>query len=232
MENLKTLVDGKYHYFEDDKNYAQEIFKFSQDTEKKSYHLNSEIMSRIQTGEFLKIIVNYSLSHLYAPQELKITRTLGSQRSEETFTVQAKTQEVQYEFHDQVQKQSFSRSFAARHSLATPAISSMGLFTLTRKLELRSRAAINIISTNNTFEFEKGPSEKILYAELVAVELDNFKIEQTPYKPTHINLFQHDLSKAVQESPVELYLSKHFGIPYMVKSGNQKIIIKQLKRHT
>ena len=45
-------------------------------------------------------------------------------------------------------------------------------------------------------------------------------------------IFEKDIGTSSNEAPVELYLSKHFAIPYQLSYGDQKIVIKNLKKNT
>jgi hypothetical protein len=55
--NVNILLEGSYFYYEKGVNYSQENFKFIQNSDKQNYQVLSEVLSRIETGEFLKINV-------------------------------------------------------------------------------------------------------------------------------------------------------------------------------
>jgi len=44
-------------------------------------------------------------------------------------------------------------------------------------------------------------------------------------------LYERDSSESNPDTPAEIFISKHYGIPYELVHGDQKIVIKNLKKN-
>jgi hypothetical protein len=71
----------------------------------------------------------------------------------------------------------------------------------------------------------------MIYAEFKTRDFAEIKLNGNDLSAMHLCLYQHDSNHTPPEQPVDIYLSKHFGIPYQMNYGDQKIVVKNLKRH-
>ncbi len=83
--NAEILLEGSYLYFNKDHNYSQENFKFVQFPESQMFHIYSEILSRIETGEFLKMMIRFEMNYHYQPLFVRIEKSLGNRYCQEVF---------------------------------------------------------------------------------------------------------------------------------------------------
>ncbi len=230
--NAEILVEGSYHYFQNEVNYSQENFKLIQSADAKTYQLRAEILSRIETGEFLKILVNFEMNHNFIPFFARIERFLGKKYAQELFKFDLSSQELHYTFQTPEGSQEFTKSFNAKHYLTSPAFSSSALFTLSKKFDAQGRTPILLITTTNEWTYEQPPEEKLIYAEYTTRELSDFKLNNTPLSASHLCLYEVDSTQSTNEQPVEIFVSKHFGIPYQLLHKEQKIVVNNLKRNS
>lgn len=231
QNDTEILIEGSYFYFEKDVNYSQENFQFSQSLDKQEYFLKSEILSRVETGEFLKIIVNHELNNHFVPSVIEIEKSIGNQSVKEIFKIDITNQDMKYSFITPTQSNDFSRPINAKHYLASPSFAGSAMFTMTKKFDSLGRTPVVLISSTNGWSYENPPSEKIVYAEYKSQELEDFKINNNELKASHLCLYEFDSIQTVVEKPVNLYISKYFGIPYQLIHGDRKIVIKNLKKH-
>lgn len=230
--NAEILLEGSYLYFQKDVNYSQENFKLVYFPDSRTHHIYSEILSRIETGEFLKIMVRFEMNDHFHPNFVRIEKSLGNRYSQEVFQFDIPAQELKYTFQNSKSSQEFTRSLAAKHYLTSPAFATSAIFTLSKKLDVTGRTAVSFISTQNDWTYEHPPEEKIVYAEFKTKELADFKLNNTPLSASHLCLYEFDSSSPTGEAPVELFLSKHYAIPYQLIQGDQKIVIKNLKKNS
>lgn len=231
-QNAEIILEGSYLYFQKDVNYSQESFKLVHIPEQQSYHIYSEILSRIETGEFLKILVRFEMNTHFVPYFVRIEKSIGNKYAQEVYKVDLTNLELTYTFQNNQSTQEFRRSISAKHYLTSPAVCTSAIFTLTRKFDATGRTPVTVLSSDNEWTYEGPPTEKIIYAEFKARELSDFKLHGNPLAASHLCLYEVDSSHAGGEPPVELFLSKHYSVPYQLIHGDQKVVIKNLKKNT
>lgn len=226
------MVEGSYFYFQKEVNYSQENFRFLQYKDQQSYCMQSEILSRIETGEFLKIKIQYDLNSHMVPHLIKVEKTIGSKQASETIRMDFSTQELFYTFVDtDGQEHEFKRAVNSKHYIVSPAFATSTMFLLSKKLDALGRTPVVLISSANEWSYEGPPSEKVIYAEMKTREMENFKINNNELVASHLCMYEFDSTHTMMEQPVNFYISKHYSIPYQMTHGDQKIVIKNLKKH-
>lgn len=230
-QNAEIVLEGSYLYYQKDVNYSQENFKLVQQSDGQSFHIHAEILSRIETGEFLKILVRYEMNQHFVPLFVRIEKSIGNKYAQEVYKVDPATQELHYSFQNSQTTQDFTRSFNAKHYLTSPAVSTAAMFTLSRKFDATGRTPVVFVSSDNDWTYAGPPTEKVVYAEYKARELSDFKLHGNSLSASHLCLYEFDASSAHPETPVDLFLSKHYSVPYELIQGDQKIVIKNLKKH-
>lgn len=228
----EILLEGSYLYYEKQLNYSQENFKLVHFLDNQTYHIYSEILSRIETGEFLKVIVRFEMNNQFHPIFVRIEKSLGNRYAQETFKADLSTQELLYTFQNSKSTQEFKKSFSAKHYLTSPAFATSAVFSLTKKFDPTGRTPATFLGSTNDWEYEKPPEEKVVFAEYKTREILDFKINNAPLSAGHLCLYEFDSSSSTVETPVELFVSKHYAIPYQLLQGDQKIVIKNLKKNS
>ncbi len=227
------LFEGSYFYFQKESNYSQENFQLIQAKDQESYWIRSEILSRIETGEFLKIKVHYDLNNHFIPNHVKIEKSIGNKYACETFLMDLASQELHYTFLDSNQQlHEYKRPISSKHFVSSPAFATSVTFLLSKKLDALGRTPIVLVSSTNDWTYEGPPTEKVIYAEMKTREMQDFKINNSTLMASHLCLYEFDSSHTIVEQPVNIYISKHFSLPYQMTQGDQKIVIKNLKKHT
>jgi hypothetical protein len=230
--NAEILLEGSYLYFNKDHNYSQENFKFVQFPESQMFHIYSEILSRIETGEFLKMMIRFEMNYHYQPLFVRIEKSLGNRYCQEVFKYDQHDQELQYTFQNSQKTQEFKRPLNSKHYLTTPAFATSVIWTLSKKFDATGRTPVTLVSTHNMWDYEHPPEEKLVFAEFKTRDLQDFKINNAPLSASHLCVYENDSSSVNVESPVEIFISKHYAIPYQMIHGDQKIVIKNLKKNT
>jgi hypothetical protein len=227
----EILLEGSYQYLQKDVNYSQENFKLVHFPHARNYHLLAEITSRTETGGFLKIMVRYEMNQHFAPTLVRIEKSIGDKYALELYKIDTVNLELAYTFQNSKMSQEFHRNISAKHYIATPAVSTAALFTLTKKFDATGRTPVVLISSNNDWTYLGPPTEKIVYAEFKTREMTDYKLNNTPLSASHLSLYEFDSSHAGYEHSVDLFLSKHFSVPYQLNHREQKVIIKNLKKN-
>lgn len=230
-QNAEILLEGSYLYFQKEVNYSQENFKLVHIAEQQSFHVYAEILSRIETGEFLKILVRYEMNQHFIPTFVRIEKSIGNKYAQEVYKLDVPNLELQYSFQNSQNTQEFSRNISAKHYLTSPAVSTAGMFTLSKKFDATGRSPVVLLSSENDWTYMGPPTEKVVYAEFKTREMQDYKLNNSPLSASHLCLYEFDTSNAGAEQPVNLYLSKHYAIPYELTHGDQRVAIKHLKKN-
>lgn len=228
--NSELILEGSYLYFQKDVNYSQENFKLIYFNDSQTYQVYSEILSRIETGEFLKILVRYQMNQHFTPVMCRIEKSIGKRYAQEVYTIDTVTQELNYVFQNSETSQEFKRTINTKHYITSPAVCTAAMFTLTRKFDATGRTSITLISSDNDWTFNGPPTEKLIFGEFKTRDSD-FKLNGNSLSASHLCLYESDTSQAHIETPVDLYLSKHYAVPYELIHGDLRIVIKNLKNH-
>jgi hypothetical protein len=230
--NAEILLEGSYLYFQKDVNYSQENFKLIRFPDAKSYHIYSEILSRVESGEFLKIMVRFEMNEHFHPTFARIEKSLGNRYAQEIFQFDLVAQRLKYTFENSKASQDFNLNISAKHYLTSPAFATSAIFTLSKKLKATERTAVSLISSQNDWTYEHPPEEKIVFAEIKTREVTDFKLNNTSLSASHLCLYEQEAGSGSTESPVEIFISKHYALPYQLIHGDQKIVIKNLKKNS
>jgi len=231
-QNAEIILEGSYLYYDKEVNYSQENFKLVHTPDAQTYHVHAEILSRIETGEFLKILVRYEMNNHFTPTFVRIEKSIGNKYAQEVYKIDMASQELLYTFQNSQQTQEFRKAVNSKHYLTSPAISTSALFTLTKKFDATGRTPIVVISSDNDWSYVGPPTEKVIYADFTTRELPDFKLNGNALSASHLCLNEYDATHAQAEEPVQLFLSKHYAIPYQLIHGDQKVVIKHLKKNT
>jgi hypothetical protein len=227
----EIVLEGSYLYYKGEINYSQEEFKLVHFSDADTYHFYSEILSRLENGEFLKILVRFEMNHQFFPTLVRVEKSLGSKYSLETFKTDTNNFELKYTFQTNQKIQDFKKNITSRHYLVSPAVCTSAIFTLSKKMEANSRTPVQLISSENEWNYDAPPVEKTVYAEFKTREFNDFNLHGNSLAASQLCLYEKDLSHGTEEQPVELYLSKHYAVPYQINYGDRKIIIKNLKKN-
>lgn len=230
-KNAEIILEGTYQYYAKEVNYSHENFKLVHVPEEQSYHIYAEILSRIETGEFLKILVRYEMNTHFVPEFVRIEKSIGNKYAQETYEIDSTNLELKYVFQNSQSTQEFKRAISAKHYITSPAVSTSAIFSLSKKFDATGRTPVILIGSDNEWTYAGPPTEKLVYADFKSRDLSDFKLRGNLLSASLLCLYEFDASQAAQEEPVELYLSKHYSVPYKLSQGDLKVEISKLKKH-
>jgi hypothetical protein len=227
----EIILEGSYLYYQGEVNYSQEEFKLVHFSQSEEFHFYAEILSRLENGEFLKILVRLEMNEQFIPIFVRIEKSLGNKYATETFRMDNTNFELNYTFQSNQKVQEFKKNVTSKHYLTSPAVCTSAIFTLSKKMDANSRTPIHLISSNNDWSYVAPPMEKSVYAEFKSRDYSELLLHGNTLSASHLCLYEKDINNSPNESPVELHLSKHYAVPYQLSFGEQKIVIKNLKKN-
>ncbi len=214
MSASNEIIEGKYNYTKNKQIYCEENFcvRMTNDSRLK-FIIESEVLSRSHTGEFLKVDVSYSLDSRFHPRKVEIKRSMGEKRSLETFEFDNTKHQLNYSFTvDEDTEQHISKP-GAQPQVATPSFATSMLVTMAKRLNPTERTKYKMITSANIWNYETSPTEQDFYLKTVKSNQVKIQIGKSQVTATHcsISLSEDEDFKTKSQ---QIFLSKHFSIPY------------------
>lgn len=215
MSLEEKILEGKYFYFKDEVQYSEELFTIYKETKPQgNFIFSSEILSRVSTGEFLKIQVDYELSHQFEPFRIRTKRALGNKQSTEYYRLNSKTKNLTYNFEGLNGKHQFDKIVNGKFHVATPAFLTSALMTQIKKMDSIQRTPYTIVSNNNLWTYEHEFFESEVIIELKSLDQIELNINGNNLSATHCTISDSDTTENEQATTSDFFLSKYFNIPY------------------
>lgn len=213
----EKLLDGKYLYFKDGAQYSEEVFKITkEDKSQGNYTFSSEILSRVATGEFLKVYVDYEVSHQFDPLNVRIKRSLGKRKSTERYILDPKERNLYYSFDGADGHNEMENVIAPKAHIATPAFLTAALMTKIKRLDSTQVTQYAIITSQNLWSYEAPFTEGQVYVDLKSLDPVELELNGNKISATHCTMFEGEKN----EFETDFFLSKYFNIPYQAKFPN------------
>ncbi len=232
MTLKNKILEGKFLYLKDGSSYTDEIFTVhKEDKTQGDYFFKSEVLSRVRTGEFLKIYIEYHLNTALEPIKITTRRLLGHKSSLEVFQINHQSRNVYYQFTDSNNKRhEFEKVVNSRAHFATPCFLTSMIMLNYKAIDPVQKTSYQIISTNNIWNYSGPFQEYEIDLELQNSLPINLKINGNELKATHIKMYPRE-EKSESEIFHDFYLSKYYFIPYKVDFNNGIIIQVDKLKH-
>lgn len=233
MSFKEKLFEGKYNYLDGDKVYTQENFVISkEDKVQGNYEYQVEVLSRVKTGEFLKIFVEAEFNNAFDPLHYKIVRSLGHKESTEIFHVNQKDKIYNYTFIGDGGTHYYDKVVNGKPYIASPCFSLSTVMINAKKLDPVHRTVYSVITSNNIWEYEAPFTEKDIYMELQDLDQVPLDIGGKELSATHCRIVYLDDKGHILDHQDDIYLSKYNFLPYKAVFANGlKIEVEALKNY-
>lgn len=231
MSFKEKLFEGKYNYLQQGKVYTEENFTvLKEDKMQGGYTYTAEVLSRVRTGEFLKIYVEAEFAHNFDPLAYRVRRNLGDKESLEEFYINQKDKNYIYTFEGFGGKHQFERIVNGKPHIASPCFVLSTVMINSKKLDPVHRTTYSVITSNNVWEC-KGPFvEKEVIFELQELDQIPLKVSDKELKATHCKIVYTDEKGQLKDHYDDIFMSKYNYIPYKaVFSNGLEIEVESLR---
>jgi len=227
----EPVLEGTYRYTEGTQVFSEENFTVEYLSTGQMHRYRSEILSRVETGEFFKMNVRLEVNKFFQPLSASVERALGDRFSRETYTIDNHEQTLKCVFEDENGLHTDEHPFGNKHHLVLPCFLTSALFTLSKKIDATGRTPVIFVTSPNDWTYKHGPEDKLLYVGIMAHKSDELTNGGVVLPSTKYELFEEDGLDGGTPPVAQLWVSKLYGVPYQLeeKTGT-KIAVKRLKK--
>ena len=225
------IYRGAYTYLRNGSPYCEENFEVYRDKKEFTFNFLSSIMSRVSTGEFLKLTVDYKVTKDYVPLKVTVKKDLGREKVEETYLYDSKKNVVNYTFKNKRNLHRCQITTNPRFHIFTPAACTSMLFFLSKKFDVTSKNIYSVLSSPNQWEYKHELKFRTVSLERVSLTSETINLNGADLQAIHYR-FTEDIKnedekekEAVALQPIiQVYLSRHQAIPYSLVSDEGTVI--------
>lgn len=231
MSFKEKLFEGKYNYLQDGKIYTQENFTvLKEDKIQGEYTYNAEVLTRVRTGEFLKVFIEADFAHNFDPLVYRVRRNLGDKESLEVIHINQKEKIYTYTFTGEDGKHQFERVVNGKPHIASPCFVLSTVMINSKKLDPVHRTTYSVITSNNIWQYQGPFVEKEVTFELQDLEQIPLRIGEKELKATHCKIVYTDEKGKLKDYHDDIFMSKYNFIPYKaVFSNGLEIEVESLR---
>ncbi|MDD0853555.1 hypothetical protein HBN50_10620 [Halobacteriovorax sp. GB3] len=228
-QNEDKVFRGSYVYTRNDNVYCEENFDLYKDKKDYSLTFQSQIISRVSTGELLNVSIDYTVNKDYIPQKVIIDRSLGEDHVQELFIFDSRSTRINYSLITKTGEEKVTLNTAPKFHIATPSISCSMLFLRSKKFDNTGKNFYSILGSKNFWKFDEEPSFKNIMLQRTNTTTETINIDGKSVTATQYKLEEQSDNLLDVAPSVRIWLSQHYTIPYLIKTPDgTKIQIKYL----
>ncbi len=240
----EKIFRGAYTLARNNNIYSEETFDVYRDKKDMTYIFESEMISRVSTGELLTININYKINKDYIPLEVDVKRSLGSMNVMESYLFDQRTTRINYSFFDGKDKVETEFATSPKFYITTPATCCSMLYLRSKKFDPTSKNYYSIYTSKNMWEYKEDPVLKNIMVQRISPTSENLKVDGSNLQSIQYKLQEQTSDNMDDKKPVELakgqlratpvdevriWTSQHMTIPYLIKANDgTKIQVKYL----
>lgn len=228
IEHLRMSFTGAFEYISGDAVYSDENFHVYRNVREGSVIFESELLTRLESGELLKINSHYKINKDFIPEKVEIDKIMGKQIISESFKMNPKSNAITYHFQRGDVFNEYKISPPPRFQVATPTSLTSVIFLFTKKYDPTGKNFNSVMVSDNFWEYQAIPSMQYILAERQGTGLQTVNLKGKELKAYHYRLFTQEDHNRAQEIPMNVYMSKHYGIPYLIQYKDIKVQIRFL----
>lgn len=218
--SFKKLFSGKYEFYSEGNQYAEESFEVSQHVESKCLWFRSYLHTRSSTGELLKIFIDYEVTENFGTKTVRIKKNAGKWTTEEEYNFDPKDNILRYSFKNPEGEKNEERVLIKKFYVQTPSVLCSAFFASTKKAENTARNPVALIKSPNIINYEGPLEEYTIFVSYDSREGQIFNINQSNYQYVRCDLHSTDFGELANEFPIVIQVSKKFSLPFLVQFDN------------
>jgi len=225
----KKIHRGAYNFIKNDSVYAEESFEVYRDKKELTLNFVSNMLSRVSTGELLKIQVNYQVSKDFVPLKVIVKKDLGREKVEESYKFDTKKNLLNYTFKNKRAKHTDQINTPPRFHIFTPSACCSMLFLLSKKFDTTAKNFYTSIQSINQWDYEHELIVKTVCLERISLTSESINIGGNELQAVQYRLFedirgQEAAKDFVKPPSLKVYQSRHNGVPYSINSEDGTMV--------
>ncbi|MCY4524648.1 MAG: hypothetical protein OXB84_07920 [Halobacteriovoraceae bacterium] len=239
--HVNKIYEGSYEFYRHANIYSEEFFEVYRDSKNLTYNFIAQLHCRLTSGELLNMSLEYVVSKEFIPLSVQIQRKLREQIVNEYFIYDRKQSIIHYRFSKGKKHKDLKVSTPPKFHIATSFACSSTLFIRSKKFDNNTTNTYNMIVSNNLWEYKYPLTSKKVALDAMStvseiLNIDGNNVEAMPYRlyeSTQSNKKKEfsQRNKTSLSGAVQIHMSHHLGIPYIINedNNNTKIKIKYLQ---
>lgn len=229
LENVQLVLKGQYEYLYQKKTYSEEIFNVYKNNKDSSVIFDSELLTRLDSGEFLKVSIFYQVNKNWIPIQVDIKKQVGRQISDEKYRMDLKKNILNYQFISGENVEEVKIQVPPKFQISTYNTVTSFLFIASKKYDSTGKNYHNLLITSNLLSYSGPPQMNYIVLDRVSTTPQQIRINEKVLKAIAYRVHGQEGYEKKNEDPIRVYISRHFSIPYLVEGLNGiKVQIKFL----
>lgn len=222
------IYKGAFNFYHGGSIYSEEVFEVFRERREQSLEFISEIHSRVSTGELLSIKTHFIVNKEFIPQKVFVDRSLGNKSIREEWIYNKKRDEITYIFRERLGVTEIQIPTSPKFHISTPTAVTSMLFIRSKKFDTTGKNVYSLWQSNNQWTYEGPPVNTYVYVNKMSAQNESMNIEGQNVQAIHYRLFQNmdedEEDEKYDGNPpnINVYLSKHLAIPYLLRSDTDK----------
>lgn len=214
------IYRGAYKYLRNGNIYCEETFEVFKEKNDMGMLFESQLISRVSTGELLNITVNYKINKDYLPTMVMVNKVLGNENVVEIYTFNSKTNTIKYSFESSEEKKSIEINSSPKFFISTPSISTSMLYLRSKKFDGTAKNFYNVLSSSNQWSFDEEPSFNAIAVERMTLTSESRSFEGSSIQGVEYKIEQNSEEEDEGQIPfLKCFVSQHITIPYFLEDG-------------
>jgi hypothetical protein len=218
----QKLYRGAFNYMRNDNIYTEETFDVYREKKEMGLIFVAQTISRVSTGELLNISVEYTINKDFLPTKVSVSKTLGNEHVDETYSFNHRNNIVTYTFKTKEEEEVCEISVGPKFHIAAPVVCTSMTFLKTKKVDATSKTYFSSLVSPNKWTFEGPPVSKNIVIQRLTVTAENLSLDGS-----NVSAMEYKLSEQTDEENemeadtsafIRVFVSPHVTIPYLIQS--------------
>jgi hypothetical protein len=216
ITNFEKIYSGNYDYYQEEKRYCQESFEVYTNRNDKSMLYKSDLLSRVSSGEFLKIRTLYEINENHLPVRVLVDKKMGKNNVQEFFEYDFRESKLIYKFITDKGAKVQEKPISSRFLISTPSFLTTALFAYHRKFDNAPRSPFLVVKSSNIWEAKYSLTEEHIYVKFHIRDHHTIEILNQTFEVIECEIFNTDSwdGGKQDETPLRLTIIPDHAIPF------------------
>ncbi len=217
----EKFIRGAFDYLHNGHVYAEETFEVFRENKELTTTFKSWLISRVSTGELLKVNVDFTISKKFIPTKVIVDKALGNEIVKEEYRFSSRRNVIEYLFTNKKSGQKKNLEFSTNpiFHIMVPAACTSFLFIKSKKFDSTTKNGYHIFTSFNKWKYRWPPDSQMIFLERLSSTLEKVKMDSRNEVTGMRYRMEPDSDSDSDRSlpAMEVLLSEHSSIPYLIR---------------